>query len=43
MPFGVKNAPQIFQRMMDKIFGKTLLFLYILMIFLFFPKLFMNI
>ena len=22
MPFGLKNAPQIFQRMMDNIFGK---------------------
>ena len=22
MPFGLKNAPQIFQRMMDRIFGK---------------------
>ena len=43
MSFGLKNVPHIFQRMMGNILVNILLFLYILMIFLFFPILFRNI
>ena len=43
MPFGLKNAPHIFQRMMDKIFSKySFILVYIDDILFFFLKLFMN-